>query len=143
VIAANVPGTFAEGNFTGRLYVDDGASEEQRDALEAIFQGRRGGPWGAVAPAFAAWLSTTTVPISVRWGDRPEITVGDVGQLTSVPRTDSTGRPTQVQAAEAAEAFEFAGPLQPALTVGSRWRDPDLRAFDGNSGVLGTFAWKA
>jgi hypothetical protein len=129
VIAVNIPGTFAEANFTGRLYVDDGASEEQRGALEAIFHGRRGGPWGAVAPAFAAWLP----------GDRPEATVGDIGQLTSVPRTDSTGRPTQVQGTELAD-FE---PLQAALTVGSQWRDPDLRAFDGNSGFLGTFAWKA
>ena len=142
-IAVNVPGTFAEANFTGRLYLDDGASEEQHGALEAIFHGRRGGMWGAVAPAFAAWLSTQVVPFAVRWGDRPEITVGDVGQLTSVPRTDSTGRPTQVQTAEALEVFEIAAPVQPALTVGSQWRDPDLRAFDGNSGFLGTFAWKA
>ena len=143
VIAANIPGTFAEANFTGRLYVDDGASEAQRAALEAIFHGHRGGPWGAVAPAFAAWLSTKTVPITVRWGDRPEITIGEVGRVTSVPRTDSTGRPTQVLATEALEAFQIAAPLQPALTAGSSWSDPDLRAFEGNSGFLTTFAWSA
>jgi hypothetical protein len=143
VVAVNIPGTFAEANFTGRLYVDDGASEEQRGALEAIFHGRRGGPWGAVAPAFTEWLPTKAAPIAVQWGDHPEITVGDVGRLTSVPRADPAGRPTQVQAAEALAAFEISAPIQPALTAGSRWSDPDLRAFDGNSGFVGTFAWKA
>lgn len=142
VIAINVPGTFAGANFTGRLYVDDGATDEQRRALEAIFHGHRGGPWGAVAPAFSSWLSTKSAPIEMRWGDRPEIRVGDIGRLTSVPRVDSTGRPTLIEGTEAHEAFEIEQPIQPALTTGSRWDDPDLRAFDGNSGFMGTFAWK-
>ena len=62
VIAVNIPGTFAEGNFTARLYVDDGADEPQQRALEQIFTGQQGGPWEVVAPAFAQWLPTKTAP---------------------------------------------------------------------------------
>jgi hypothetical protein len=44
VWVANLPGDFASGNGTARLYLDEGASADQRRALEEIFQGTRGGP---------------------------------------------------------------------------------------------------
>jgi hypothetical protein len=152
VMAVNIPGTFAEGNFTARLYVDDGADEPQQRALEQIFTGQQGGPWEVVAPAFAQWLPTKTVPITVQWddktvpdtvqwGDKPEIVIGDVGRLVSDPRVDPSGRPTLVDGAEAVAAFEFGAPIQPARTLGSHFADPDLRGFEGNSGYMGTFRW--
>lgn len=141
VVAVNVPSTFAEGNFTARLFVDDGSDEPQRRALEAIFKGDQGGPWEAVAPAFARWLPTKSVPIDIRWGDKPEIVIGDVGRIVSDPRVDPSGRSTEVVAAEAMAAFQIEAPIQPARTVGSRFADPDLRGFEGNSGFIGTFGW--
>ena len=152
VMAVNIPGTFAEGNFTARLYVDDGADEPQQRALEQIFTGQQGGPWEVVAPAFAQWLPTKTVPITVQWddktvpdtvqwGDKPEIVIGDVGRLVSDPRVDPSGRPTLVDGAEAVAAFEFGAPIQPARTLGSQFADPDLRGIEGNSGFMGTFRW--
>jgi hypothetical protein len=39
VMAADIPGAFANGNFTVRLYVDEGASAEQLRALEQFFTG--------------------------------------------------------------------------------------------------------
>lgn len=95
VVAVNTPGTFAEGNFTARLYVDDGADEPQRRALEQIFTGQQGGPWEAVAPAFAQWLPTKTAPITVQWGDKPEIVIGDVGRLVSDPGSTRADDPSK------------------------------------------------
>ena len=140
-VAVNTPGTFAEGNFTARLYVDDGADDPQQRALEQIFTGQQGGPWEAVAPAFAQWLPTKTVPITVQWGDKPEIVIGDVGRLVSDPRVDPSGRPIQVDGVLA--EFELGAPIQPARTIGSRFADSDLRGFEGNSGFMGTFRWTA
>ena len=71
----------------------------------------------------------------------PEIVIGDVGRIVSDPRVDPSGRPTQVDGAEALAAFEFGAPIQPARTIGSQFADPDLRGIDGNSGFLGTFGW--
>ncbi len=141
VVAINIPSTFAEGNFTARLYLDDGADASQQGTLEQIFTGQQGGPWEAVAPAFAQWLPMKTAPITVQWGDTPEIVIGDVGRVVSVPRVDPSGRPTQVDGTEALAAFEFGAPIQPARTNGSQFADPDLPGVEGNSGFMGTFRW--
>jgi hypothetical protein len=142
VLAVNIPGSFAQGNFTARLYIDEKASEEQRRTLEEIFTGKRGGPWEAVSPVFATWLPTTVTTIKVKWGDNPSITVGDIGKLVSEPRKDPSGKATKVEAAEALLGFQI-GEFQPAKTTGSRWNDPDLRSFEGNSGFTGSFGWQA
>src|SRR3990172_7845518 len=49
--ALDFPGDFFGGNATGRLYIDDGAGAEQRRELEAIFMGKKGGPWEAMNAA--------------------------------------------------------------------------------------------
>lgn len=142
VMAVNVPGTFAEGNFTARLYIDDEASDEQRRAIEEIVTGKRGGLWEALSPVFAQWLPSVTAPINMEWGDNPTYTVGDFGKLTSVPRKLPSGEPTMVHHTEALAGFQIDA-VQPALTAGSSWSDPDLRSFNGNSGFTGPFDWKA
>ncbi len=46
VIFVHSPGpTMADGDWTPVLYVDEKASDEQSDALRAIFSGEAGGPW--------------------------------------------------------------------------------------------------
>src|SRR5438105_6674411 len=50
VLAVDFPEVMFNGGGTGRLYLDDGASSEQRQALEGIFTGQRGGPMAAIAP---------------------------------------------------------------------------------------------
>jgi hypothetical protein len=52
VLVVNLPGDFLGGNGTARLFIDDGASAAQRQELEALFMGQRGGPLGAVAALF-------------------------------------------------------------------------------------------
>ena len=51
-MAFDFPGpTLYDGNGTARLYIDDGASAEQRRELEAIFQGTKERPYGDLGRA--------------------------------------------------------------------------------------------
>src|ERR671924_1776980 len=45
-----IPGNPSGGNWTMGLVVDDGASDEQAQALERIFRGEEGGMWEAFSP---------------------------------------------------------------------------------------------
>ena len=67
---------------------------------------------------------------------------GTVGQATLAPLVDPTGRPTTVQGTAAQAAFQSAS-MQLASSQGTRWSDPDLRAWEGDSGTLHTFQWSA
>ena len=40
----DIPGNVLAGNWKAALYVDDGASPAQQDALISVFSGKRGGP---------------------------------------------------------------------------------------------------
>ena len=44
--------TMSDGDWTAVLYIHDQANEEQFDALQSIFNGEAGGPWGRLAQFF-------------------------------------------------------------------------------------------
>lgn len=142
-LAAEWPGNFFGGNGTARLYLDERASAEQRRELEAIFSGRKGGVleglWGAV---IGRWLPAETTSVEIAWGGSPSLRVGNVGEATLAPLKDGTGKPTRVEGAAAQAAFQFAG-MDLASSRGSRWSDPQLRAWQGDSGTLAQFDWRA
>jgi hypothetical protein len=143
VLAADWPGNFFAGNGTARLYVDEAASADQRRELEAIFTGKKGGLlealWGAV---LANWLPTQVSRIDLQWGDSPSATVGSIGQAKLTPLKDQAGRPTRVEGAAAQAAFQIDS-MALASSKGSRWSDPDLRAWQGDSGTLHAFDWRS
>ncbi len=142
-LAFEWPGNFFGGNGSGRLYVDEAASAEQRRELEAIFVGKKGGPLAAVWDAvITKWLPTQATSIDIQWGEKPSLRVGDVGQATLSPLKDPSGQPTQIKGA-AAQAALGIEQMDLADAVGSRWSDPDLRAFEGDDGTLHTFDWAA
>ncbi len=53
VVAAHTPGSMGDGDWTTALYVDQRASEPQREAMAEILSGRLGGP-------LAAWMGLTS-----------------------------------------------------------------------------------
>lgn len=142
-LIAEWPGNFFAGDGKARLYIDEGAGGEQRDALEAIFSGKRG---GHLEPLFGAviseWLPAQTARIDITWGERPSLSVGNIAQATLEPIKDPAGQPTKVQGAAAQAGFQIES-MDLASSKGSRFADPDLRAWDGDSGTLHTFAWSA
>lgn len=142
VLTADWPGNFFAGDGTARLYIDETANADQRRELEAIFTGKKGGLleplWDAV---IANWLPTQVTNIDIQWGDGPTVTVGTVGQAKLTPLKDQAGRPTKVAGAAAQAAFQI-GSMTLASSRGSRWADPDLRRWEGDSGTLHSFDWR-
>src|SRR5262245_25134066 len=67
VMAADFPGpTLFDGKGTARLYIDDGATADQHRELEAIFQGKKGGPMEIFAGLVAKWLPTQSEKIDIQ-----------------------------------------------------------------------------
>jgi hypothetical protein len=93
------PGNFFAGNGTLRVYVDEGASADQRRELEAIFGGNKGGHlqglWDAV---MTKRLPARTEKIQIQWGDSPSLTVGNIGQARLQPIRTRQGGPRAPQA---------------------------------------------
>ena len=137
------PGNFFGGNGTARLYIDEGANADQRRELEAIFSGKKGGHLEALFGAvITKWLPAQATKIDIQWGDNPSLTVGTVGQGRLQPMKDAAGRPTKVQGAAAQAGFQIES-MDLASSKGSRWADPELRSWEGDSGTLHSFNWSA
>jgi hypothetical protein len=137
------PGNFFGGNGTARCYIGDNAQPEQRRELEAIFTGKKGGLlaplWGAVV---SSWLPTEATKIEIAWRAFPSLRVGNVAQAILTPLKDQAGHRTRVEGAAAQAAFQLAS-MDLASSKGSRWSDPQLRDWQGESGTLHQFDWSA
>jgi hypothetical protein len=139
--AFDLPKDFVHGNGTGRLYIDEAATDEQRRELESIFTGKQGGPMAVASALMTTWLPTKMVPVSVGGGDNPTVTVGTLGVVKMQPMRNGAGRPTRVVHAAIHEAFEVEGE-DLARSDGTRWSDPDLRRWEsGGSGGMCNFSW--
>ena len=139
VIAGIFPGpTLFDGNGTARVYVDDGASAPQRQSLEAIFTGKRGGPMEILGGLMSNWLPTQSVPMEVSDdGDIVKITLGDAGQMTSQLLRDGEGQSFTLRGGGFVAGL---GMDEVALAPSSsRVTDPDLQHYETKSGARGTF----
>jgi hypothetical protein len=142
-ITAEWPGNFFAGKGTLRVYIDEHTSGDQRRELEAIFSGNKGGPLeGLLGAVITKRLPAQVAKIEILFGDKPSLTVGSVGKATLQPLKDQAGRPTKVQGAAAQAGFQIES-MDLASSKGSRWADPDLRAWEGDSGTLHSFKWSA
>jgi hypothetical protein len=139
----DLPKDFASGNGTARLYVDDAANAQQRQELEAIFTGKKGGPWAVLNSIVAKWLPTQAAAIKISDGDSPVVSVGGVGQVKLQSIKDQVGRRTTVMNAASHSLMEISQ-VDLARSDGSRLADPQMRAWDawGHGGVS-AFSWKA
>jgi hypothetical protein len=63
VVVFDSPQTMLEGNWTRIHLVDESATEEQRQALETILNGKAGGPWEVLARFVGTQLPTRYLPI--------------------------------------------------------------------------------
>ncbi|MGB2953658.1 MAG: DUF1326 domain-containing protein [Gaiellaceae bacterium] len=98
------PSNLTAGNWKIGIVVDDRASDEQAQALERIFSGQEGGPFGEFVPLIGEFLGM----------DRASVRISD-GSLTVAGRTDATfeaftgpdGSPTTVKGAMFGFAPEY------------------------------------
>lgn len=145
VVAGDFPGPNPfDGNAIGRLYIDERADANQRRELEAIFQGRKGGPMAVFAPLYKKWLPTEAAKIDVQeQGGKLSATVGRFGQIKSRRLTNAAGQPTTTQNSAEALVMKFDNQTEYlAPSTGSRWSDPDLpRQFETRSGYVARLTW--
>jgi hypothetical protein len=140
---AEWPGNFFGGKGTARVYLDAKASEAQRRELEAVFSGKKGGLFeGLMGAVVSRWLPAKTAPIDIQRGESLSIRIGDFGKATLVPYKDQTGRTATVQGTAAQGAFQSAS-MELASSKGTRWSDPDLRKWEGDSGTIHSVRWSA
>jgi hypothetical protein len=118
-MAYMAPSNISSGNLKLGIVVDEGASDEQAEALGRIFKGDEGGMFGEFVPLVGEWLGVDRAPISVSDGDEPSAQVGDV-DVNFEAFKGADGQPTTATNA----AFGFA----PVFRVGKS---------SGSSGALG------
>lgn len=145
VVGLDFPGpTLLDGNGTARLYIDAAASAAQRQALEAIFQGKKGGPMEIVAGLVTTWLPTLSAQIDIQEQQGTvTATIGGFGHIRSQRLTNEAGQPTIMQNTGFTTALQFDNQTaQLAPSSGTRWSDPDMpRPFESKSGAVATLRW--
>ena len=91
-----IPGVPGDGEWRVGIVVDTEASDEQAAALEAIFSGKAGGPWGDFAGLFAEFMGLQRARVTFSDGETPTASVEGHGELTFEPFRDMAGKPTML-----------------------------------------------
>ena len=134
---ARTPGPMIEGNWAVALYVDERASEDQQQAIQAIFAGQAGGTMGGFAPLIGEVLGVKTAPIDYAVNGRQRaVTIPTIMNLAVHPIASPLGDVEIV----AANAHPFApeGVVMAVGDEGSTWSDYGMQ-WD-NSGRNGYYA---
>src|SRR4051812_7125724 len=143
VLVADTPKVMTDGNWKVGVFVDEGASDAQLDALVGVFSGALGGPMAGLAPLIGEMLGVERAAIeieddgllhSVRVGDAIDFEIQDV-----VPFGVESGEPVR-----------FSGMFHPVgsdLTMAEAKRS-NISAFgiqfEGKTGLSKSdFAWSA
>lgn len=90
------PSNLTAGDWTVGLVIDEGASDEQASALEGIFRGDEGGPFGEFAGLISTVAGVERGRIAVSGGDRPSATIEGKTEFSFEPFTGPDGSPTTV-----------------------------------------------
>ncbi len=145
IVSLHFPGpTLFDANGTGRVYLNEDASDAQAGALETILQGASGGGMEVPASLVSSWLSTKRVAINVTEADG-ELTanVAGIGEMKSRRLVNDLGNKMTMQNAAFSVAFGHEGhegDLAPS--GGTAWNDTELPVvWTGQSGVVGQIAW--
>ncbi len=92
---AHVPGNILQGNWRAAIYIDDGTSPKQKDALLEVYTGKLGGPVADLVKLIGEVVSVEQVPITFDvQGGKGTIKIGDVGYAELEPYKGSTGGTT-------------------------------------------------
>ena len=125
VVLFDFPGpTILDGNATSRLYIDEAADEGQRKELEAIFQGKRGGPMEMISSLTSKWLPTQSTKIEISDDvNNITVTVGGFGSMKYGELKNESGRTMTLQGAGFASAFGMDDETFALAPSASQWSD--------------------
>ncbi|MEY2534535.1 MAG: hypothetical protein QOF29_2445 [bacterium] len=139
---ADTPAQMSDGGWRVGLFLDEAASDEQREKLGAVFGGAQGGPPALFASLLGEMLGVEVTPIEFRDdGRRHTVRIGDAADIEI---EDFAG-------AEEGSVMELHGSMHPAnstlaLAQGIRSRIEAFgMAFDntGRNGHSAPFSWQA
>jgi hypothetical protein len=142
VWAIDLPKDFASGNGTGCIIINAGADAGQRQDLEAIFSGTKGGSGAVLGKLVSKWLSIESAAIKVAGGENPELTVGTMGHVKLQAIKDHAGKTATVMHAP---IFGLVGISEVGLSRsdGSRFGAPQMRNWtSGGHGSISPVNWK-
>ncbi len=135
--------TLLDGNGIGRLYFEDDAGEEQVREIEAIFQGKKGGPMIVLGGLISNWMPSVQAKIEIREEEGMlSADVGEFGRIKSGRLNNEAGQPMTMQNVGFAVALEFDDQTAQLAPSDSRWLDPEMpRQFDTKSGAAAAINW--
>jgi uncharacterized protein DUF1326 len=112
--------------------------------MEAIFQGKRGGPMEMISSLTSKWLPTQSTKININEdGNNLTVTVGSFGKMKYRELKNESGRTMTLQGAGFASAFGMDDETFALAPSASQWSDPDLlHQFSTKSGVMAKFSWR-
>ena len=91
-LMVHIPGNVLAGNWKAVVYVDDGASDEQHQAIIDVWTGKLGGPAADVASLVGEVVSVERAPITYTVKDgKGKLVVGDVADCEMEPYKGATG----------------------------------------------------
>jgi hypothetical protein len=99
-ILTHIPGNILDGNWKVVVYVDDGASDEQQQALLDVWTGKLGGPIADLAQLVGEVLAVERLPVTFQVeGDEiaGRLAIGKVIEAELEPFKGATGKPTALQ----------------------------------------------
>ncbi len=145
-LITDIPGNVMKGNWKAAVFVDDGATDEQQEALVNVWTGKLGGPIADLAQLIGEVVSVERVPITyeIEKG-RGTIKIGDFAEADMEPFKGPTGDVTTLN-----ESIFTTSPGAPAWVakagkyirnVSSKYglRDTDL---EGHNAIQGTFRFE-
>jgi hypothetical protein len=100
----HVPSNLTAGNWTVGLVVDEGASEDQAQALQRIISGQDGGPFAEFVPLIGEVQPLRRGSVSFSDGDAPSGSVEGGTEIRFEPTRGPDGAPTTVSNAPLAFA---------------------------------------
>ena len=140
VVIMQTPRQMLEGGFKAGLIVDDGASDEQAEALGSVFSGGAGGPMAGLAPLITEFVGIERLPVSVSHeGKNHHIVVGEALDFSLAMETTPEGDPIQLTNI----VIHPAGPTL-AVAVACNVKNSVFGIDWGGSGLSGfsnAFAW--
>jgi hypothetical protein len=94
-MVAHIPGNVLKGNFRVALYIDEGASDKQQEAILNVYSGKLGGPVADLAKLVGEVVSVQKAPIrfAVHEGNGT-LKVGDVSYAELEPYRGPDGSTT-------------------------------------------------
>ena len=94
-LAVYIPGNVLDGNWRVTMFIDDGATDEQADAMQAVYSGDKGGPIVDLIQLVGEVTSVERVPIVFEVVEgKGTLKIGDVAYAELEPYRSATGEVT-------------------------------------------------